>query len=83
MGLIDYLSHKRQAVLARQHADGGAAHEEVFHHLPGHVAREGRHPTRGQAVVASKDDHLRLLQVGRCSALDLAQAQRKLLQSAQ
>ena len=50
---------QRQAVLARQHADRRAAGEEVLDHLPGHVARIGRHAARGQAVVARADQHLR------------------------
>jgi len=47
------------AALARQHVDGGAAGEEVLHHLPGDVLRIGRDAGLCGAVVAGADEDVR------------------------
>ena len=67
------------AVLAREHAHCRATGQEVFHHLPGHIARIGRHAARGQAVVASKHHQLRVFQFGRFTAQHQADALPKAL----
>jgi hypothetical protein len=70
-------------VLAPHHAHGGAASQEVLHHLPGDVARIGGHAACREAVVTRADQHLGLAQLGRFAAQDQAQLQRQRLQSAQ
>ena len=72
-----------QAMLARQHTHGGAASQKVFHHLPGHITGEGRHPARGQTVVARKDDHLRLVQRRGTGAQNVPQPEGQGLQPAE
>ena len=63
---------QRQPVLARQHADGGAAGEEVLDHLRRDLARVGRHALRRQTMVGREDDELRRGQLRRVGALDQA-----------
>ena len=53
---------QRQPMLAREHAHRRTAAQKVLHHLPGHVARIGRHAARRQPVVASAHQQLRMLQ---------------------
>jgi hypothetical protein len=72
---------ERQSMLAGQHAHGGATGQKVFDHLPGHVARVSRNAARGQAMVACKDEHLRLLQPGRFGAQDLPQLERQVFKA--
>jgi len=72
-----------QPVLARQHAHRSATGQKVFHHLPGHIAREGRDPLGRQAMVARAHQHLRLQQRGGLGAQHLADAQGQGLQPPQ
>ncbi|MDT4861481.1 hypothetical protein FQZ97_960870 [compost metagenome] len=70
-------------MLPCEHAHRGAAGQEVFHHLPGHVAREGRDATRGQAVVAGEHHELRALELGRFRAEDQTDALGQRLEAAE
>jgi hypothetical protein len=65
---------QRDAVLPAEHIDRRAAVEEVADHLPGHVLRVGRHAGPGRAVVAGKNQHLRLAQGRRQRLLEQTDA---------
>ena len=60
----------RQAVQARKHIGAGAALQVVLHHLPAHVLRVGRDASGRRAVVAGKDQHVRLGELRRECLLD-------------
>ena len=77
--------HHRQvdAVLACHHAHRRAIGQKVFHHLPGHVLRIGRHAALHQAMVAGADHHLRLHQHRTRRAQNAAQLQRQFFQPSQ
>ena len=68
-------------MLARQHADGGTAGQEVLHHLPGDVAGIGRDAAGGQAVVARAHQHLRVAQARGLAAQHQPDLQRQRLQA--
>ena len=70
-------------MLAGQHAHCRATRQKVLNHLPGHIAGEGRHPPRGQAMVARAHQHLGGVQHRGFGAQDHTQAQRQALQQAQ
>ena len=71
------------SVLQRQHAYGRAASEEVFHHLPGHIDRIGRHTLSSQSMIRSEHHHLRCIQIGSLATHDAGNAQGQLFQHAQ
>ena len=70
-------------MLLRQHAYGGAPGQKVFHHLPGHVLREGGDAPFDQAMVPCKHHHLRLLQHRPCALANHADFQCQMLQRTQ
>ena len=53
---------QRNPVVPAEDVDRRAAIEEIADHLPGHILRKGRNAGPGRAVIAGKDQHLRLLQ---------------------
>jgi hypothetical protein len=64
----------RQAisVLPGKDVDRGAAGQKVLDHLPGHILRIGRDTGLGRAVIAGKNQHLRLHQLRVETLLDQA-----------
>lgn len=75
--------HQFDAVGAGEDVDGGAAGEEVLHHLPGHILRKGGDARFRRAVVAGADEDVRRAQFGRERLLDQAELQGQAFQTAE
>ena len=72
-----------EAVLTREAVGGGAAGEEVEHHLRGHFGRVGADAGAGQAVVGGEDGQARALELGAQRLLHPADLQGQRLQLAE
>jgi hypothetical protein len=72
-----------QPVLPRQHADRGAAGDEVGHHLRRHLGRVGRHAARRQPVVGGEHQRLRRLKARIDAALQQPELQHQRLDAAE